>query len=98
MVEGILKSYHELFRIELGKFKDRITILILFINKTNVKGLKQRLYRIGVRDKKAIDDVFDLLTFGGASRKATFRRAFTVSSSSLCGMKRTETSSSYRPS
>ena len=60
-IQKVLNRYKNLFQNELNKFNDEIEILILFLNKKNIIKLKQTSFLFIARNRKIINEIFDLL-------------------------------------
>ena len=68
-VQDILDRHGNLFRKELGKFKDGIEMPIPFVDESNVSGLKQSPYPLTAKDKKAMNEILDPLLEQGRIQK-----------------------------
>ena len=57
----MVDKHTALFSLKMRRFNDGIQMPIPFLNKINVKGLKQNPYNISMKDRKAMDDILNLL-------------------------------------
>jgi hypothetical protein len=70
----VLQKHASLFRQELSRFNDSIFIPIPFKKDVDISDLKQTLYNMSLKDKKAIDEILDPLTQIGVVEKVPLGR------------------------
>ena len=79
-VRKMIQRHAHLFRNELKRFNDEIKMLISFLNEENVIELKQALYNLSLRDRKAINDVLNSLIRQSRVQKIFLRKSLMISS------------------
>ena len=80
-VQKILNRHKKFFRNELKKFNDDIEMFILFIDEIDVIDLKQTLYSLIAKDRKAMNEILDSLLNQNRLQKMSLNKIFVAASS-----------------
>ena len=59
-MQKILNRYNKFFNDDLNKFNNDIEMFIFFRNEIDIFDFKQNLYFFIVRNKKVMNEIFDL--------------------------------------
>ena len=81
-IQNIFDRHDNLFRKKLKKFKNDIKMSIFFVNESNVFDLKQNFYFLTTKDKKTMNEIFDLLLKQNRIQKVFFD-IFSIATSSI---------------
>lgn len=77
-VINIFKNHNYLFRPKLGRFNDKIKMLISFKNEKDISRLKQSPYSMSAKNQKAINEVLNPLIKDGRVQKSLFKMIFSA--------------------
>ena len=79
----LLKKHAALFRFGLGKFRNDVKMPIPFKDEFDIMSLKQALYSMSARDKRAMDEMLNPLLEEGRVQKVSLKTVSSTSSSAF---------------